>query len=98
MAMTTVRTREQKVADAKFAFDALRQELGSEDLRKLITNLATYPAPASDSSAETITAYAALVQGATQFAQIAAANDRTALTAAVHLMDSGVSHERPEDE
>jgi hypothetical protein len=97
MSTTTVRTREQKLADAKFAFDVLRQELSSEPLRLLITKLSEYPAPPQDGNYEAITAYASLVQGSMTLAQIAAANDRAALTAAVHLMDSGVAREREED-
>jgi hypothetical protein len=94
MSVTTVRTRDQKLADAKFAFDALREELGSKDLRELITKLAEFPAPQKDAPPEAIVAYASLVQGSMTLAQIASANDRTALTAAVNLMAGTVGRER----
>lgn len=88
------RTREEKVGDAKFAFDALKAELSSQPLRELITKLAEFPAPAKEAPTEAIVAYASLVQGSMTLAQIAAANDRAALQAAVTLMNNGVARPR----
>jgi hypothetical protein len=87
-AMSTLRSRTDKIADALGAYNVFRDELTPEVMRNVLGNM-TDAQRAVDVG--DVQAYAALVQASLQLQRVIAANDRAALVAAVLLTQSGIA-------
>lgn len=78
MATQRERTVNERVGDWKQAYDMVKAELTSHDMRRMITDMTSVqPGPNTD-----LNAYAGLVNSSMALASVVAANDRTAGTIA----------------
>lgn len=84
--MALNRTVQEKVGDAHEAFVALAAELTPDYLRTMLDALR----PTDPTNPEQALVY---LQGAFQLANLIMANDRTALSAAVNLVNNGIRRE-----
>ncbi len=102
MSTTKPRTKEERLGDVKFAFDALRLELTPQPMRDQIRMMTETPVPAPppegttdvaliNAQANMLNAYTGMVQASMILGRVVMANDRTALISAVMAMQSGVS-------
>jgi len=87
--MAQYRSLSDKIADARRAYEALRDDLTSDTLRAM--GETTTKAQAEAAEAGDISRYAAWVDASINVQRVIAANDRAAMIAAVMLTQSGVS-------
>jgi hypothetical protein len=81
--MAQHRTNDQKVADVKYVFDLLRDEVTPPILRQMMAAMT----PKDPTNFEQNLAF---LQGSFQLARLISANDRAAMIAAAMLTQSGV--------
>jgi len=84
------RSLTDKIADARRAYEVLREDLTSDVMRNVLGNMTGAQMQAA-ADVNDVQAYAALVQASLNLTRIVAANDRAAMIAAVMLTQSGVS-------
>ena len=88
--MATQRSLTDKIADARRAYEVLRDELTTDVMRNVLNDMTGAQMQAAASAGD-VQEYAALVQAALNLTRVVAANDRAAMIAAVMLTQSGVS-------
>lgn len=84
--MALNRTVQEKIGDAHEAFEALREELTPPYLRQMLAALQ----PNDPADAQQAMNY---LQGGFALANLIMANDRTAMQAAVNLVNNGIRRE-----
>jgi hypothetical protein len=87
--MAQQRTVNDKIADARMAYNVFRDELTDAKMRQVVADMTD--AKAEIAAKGDFTAYAGLVQASIQMHRVVAANDRAALMAAVMATQSGVT-------
>lgn len=88
--MATQRSLTDKIADARRAYEVLRDELTTDVMRSVLNDMTGAQMQAAASVGD-VQAYAALVQASLNLQRVVSANDRAAMIAAVMLTQSGVS-------